>query len=157
MTNFTEKEIEKLQSNLSVIRRVAGWTTAELGDLIGVTKQTISNLENKNTKMSKLQYIAIRSVIDYEIADNPENVALGKVVEILLDTEELTEEEQEKVQTTAAYIDGAKSQGISDVALLAGVTALTTALGIAIDSTTKGNTYKYLSEMPKWLVKIIKG
>ena len=81
-------EIQRLQDNLSVIRRVAGWTTGELGDLLGVAKQTISNLENGNTQMTKIQYIALRTVIDYEIYTNPEKKGLAQVVNVLLDTEE---------------------------------------------------------------------
>lgn len=34
-------EIERLQDNLLLIRRAAGWTAEELGDRIGVTRQTI--------------------------------------------------------------------------------------------------------------------
>ena len=72
--NVVDKEIEKLQTNLQAIRKVAGWTTEELGEQIGVTKQTISNLENRKTKMTKTQYIALRTVIDYEIATNTYNL-----------------------------------------------------------------------------------
>ena len=47
-----EIQIKKLQQNLSPIRKIAGWTAEVLGDKIGVTKQTISNLENKKTPMN---------------------------------------------------------------------------------------------------------
>ena len=50
---------EKLQKYLPLIRNAAGWTAEELGNKIGVTKQTISNLENQKTKMSKTQYLEI--------------------------------------------------------------------------------------------------
>lgn len=78
------KEIDNLQDNLQTIRKVAGWTAEELGDRIGVTKQTISNLENKNTQMTKTQYIALRAIIDYEIMHNPNSDALARVVDVLL-------------------------------------------------------------------------
>ena len=42
----TKNEIIKLQTHLLSIRKIAGWTAQELGQKIGVTKQTISNLEN---------------------------------------------------------------------------------------------------------------
>ena len=35
-------EIEKLQEHLLLIRRAAGWTAEELGDRIGVTRQSRS-------------------------------------------------------------------------------------------------------------------
>ena len=56
-----------LQDNLKSIREILNWTSEDLGNLIGVTKQTISNLETKNSKLTKLHYIAIRTVVDFEI------------------------------------------------------------------------------------------
>ena len=54
--NRNEEEIISfLQDNLSSVRKIAGWTTEEFGDKIGVTKQTISNLENKKTAMTRTQ------------------------------------------------------------------------------------------------------
>lgn len=108
-----EKEklmIMRLQDNLSTIRKLGGWTTQELGDKIGVTKQTISNLENKKSTMTKLQYIGLRSILDREANSDSENAPLLKMaMETLLDAE-LTPEEQEeyeeKMEIAAAAISG---------------------------------------------------
>ena len=62
-----EKTRQILQDNLKSIREILNWTSEDLGNLIGVTKQTISNLEKKNSKLTKLHYIAIRTVVDFEI------------------------------------------------------------------------------------------
>lgn len=62
-----EKTRQILQDNLKSIREILNWTSEDLGNLIGVTKQTISNLETKNSKLTKLHYIAIRTVVDFEI------------------------------------------------------------------------------------------
>lgn len=75
---------QRVYKNLSAVRKIAGWTSEQLGEKIGVTKQTISNLENEKTKMTLTQYIAIRSIIDYEIQTNKENSVLPQVVEVLL-------------------------------------------------------------------------
>ena len=56
-----------LQNNLKTIREILNWTSSDLGNLIGVTKQTISNLEKQNNRLTKLHYIAFRTVIDFEI------------------------------------------------------------------------------------------
>ena len=48
-------EIERLQDNLLLIRRAAGWTAEEFGEKIGVTRQTINNLEAKRNKINKTQ------------------------------------------------------------------------------------------------------
>ena len=71
-------DIKKLQVNLSSIRKIAGWTAQDLGKKIGVTKQTISNLENQKTEMTVTQYIAIRTVLDYEIENNKDKSDLNK-------------------------------------------------------------------------------
>lgn len=73
---YSNQKFKILQANLSSIRNIANWTAKELGAKIGVTKQTISNLENSNGQTNNLnstQYLAIRSVIDHEITitDNP--------------------------------------------------------------------------------------
>ena len=91
LKEYTDEDRDKLQKNLSVIRKVAGWKCSDLGELFGVTKQTINNLESSRTPMTKTQYIAIRAILDYEISSNQENVALAQVVKILLDSEKLTD------------------------------------------------------------------
>ena len=76
MKPYTDADRIRLQKSLPLIRKIAGWTSADLGELIGVTKQTISNLENERNPMTKTQYIAIRAMIDYEISTNPDNTTL---------------------------------------------------------------------------------
>lgn len=110
--NVVDKEIEKLQNNLQAIRKIAGWTTEELGEQIGVTKQTISNLENHKTTMTKTQYIALRTVIDYEIATNTENATLGQVVKALLTSDDEDGESETKETKTIdkkEYVEAVKT------------------------------------------------
>ncbi len=80
--NILIPDITKLQNNLLLIRNVGGWTAEVFGDMIGVTKQTISNLENKKTEMTKTQYIAIRAVLDYEMEENPNREMLKAAVNL---------------------------------------------------------------------------
>lgn len=111
-------QIACLQQNLSAIRKIAGWTTEQLGDKIGVTKQTISNLENGKTPMSLTQYIAIRSILDHEIQTNKENTTLPQVVTILLDKNtEYTEAEKEKIQETVKTVAATAAGGIAGTQL----------------------------------------
>ena len=79
-------EAERLQDNLLLIRRAVGWNATELGDNIGVSRQTINNLETKRCSLSKAQYIAIRSVLEAEIAKSPEDTQMLKyILEIFID------------------------------------------------------------------------
>lgn len=133
--DYSETKALKLQRSLSVIRRVAGWTAEELGNRIGVTRQTISNieknalLEHNKLTMSKTQYIAIRAVFAREIYET-DNTDLQKVLQHLVDSpmassdyESLMEQvEQVRVDSTAVR------KQASTVALLRGLAAV---LGVA--------------------------
>ncbi|WP_304154167.1 hypothetical protein [Megamonas hypermegale] len=63
--------IETMQTSLKQIRQILGLGVQEFGDLIGLTRQTINNLETQKSKMNSIQYIAICAVIDKYVEDNP--------------------------------------------------------------------------------------
>ena len=83
-----------------------------------VTKQTISNLETKNSKLTKLHYIAIRTVVDFEIeklkstdSDRAERACmllevLSKAEEENLDFDEISQASKLIVSSTSAMIAG---------------------------------------------------
>lgn len=119
--NVVEKDIENLQNSLLLIRKTGGWSAEEFGDMIGVTKQTISNLENKKTTMTKTQYIAIRAVLDYEISDRPDDKALATVVNLCLNPNDLSETD---LKTAQAFVEGATKTKLDTTTMLAGLTAL---------------------------------
>ncbi len=110
-------KIKRLQENLKSIRKIAGWTMKDLGDRIGVSKQTVSNWEKTPpTPMNLTQYIAIRAVLDYEIAENKNDV-LKQVVTILLDYEEIDEKTYDDVKDKISYVAAAAAGGLSGAAL----------------------------------------
>ena len=115
-----EAQIKRLQDNLLAIRKFAGWTTKQLGDEIGVTKQTISNLERKSTKMTLTQYYAIRAVLNDEIEHHPENEILCTAVPLLLDEEALSDEQRDDLSKqmnlyASAIAGGAKREDMEDM------------------------------------------
>lgn len=75
-------EIKRLQDNFALIRRCVGWTNEEFGDKLGVSKMTISNIETKRHPLTKIQYIAIRSILDAEIVSNKDDT---EMLVVLLD------------------------------------------------------------------------
>lgn len=80
------EEIQRMQDNLFLLRRTVGWTAEEFGDQIGVTRQTINNIESGRNKLTKTQYIAMRSVLDVEIAKHPEETEmLRTLLDMLVD------------------------------------------------------------------------
>lgn len=76
-------EIVRLQEYLPIVRGSMGWSAEELGERIGVTRQTIHNIEKKKTDLTKTQYLAIRSVIYAEI-ENSKNTEDFQMVSDLL-------------------------------------------------------------------------
>ncbi len=142
----TESEIMMLQDNLQPIRNAGGWTLEELGDMIGVTKQTMSNLENKKTEMSRTQYIALRSVLDYEVENNPDNTVLPAALDLFLDSDKYTPEQKASVN---AFITGARKSGMDSASIIAGVASL---VGVAIATLVATNT---TSPNKNWLSKLL--
>lgn len=151
MKKYTENEIEKLTQSLPSIRKIAGWSSEELGELIGVTKQTISNIETRKSKMSKTQYIAIRTIIDYEIAEHPENELLANVVNILLDSDD-TKENEEKAKATIKMLDKTSKTAIAN-GTLAGVNAI---LSILASPAVAPSISAAIISSSRWLKKILK-
>lgn len=78
-------DVKRMQKNLVVIRKIAGWSADCLGKKIGVTKQTVRNLEIGKTTMTTTQCIAIRGVLDEAAAERPSDKLLPAVVKLLLD------------------------------------------------------------------------
>ena len=81
-------ELSRLQKNLALIRSCAGWTAAALAEKLGVKRQTISTIEQgeEKYKMTKMQYLAIRKVLDDEIAASKEDTQmLYYVIDALVD------------------------------------------------------------------------
>ena len=109
-------EIEKLQHNLSSLRKLAGWTAEDLGRKVGVTKQTVSNLENCRTSMSKIQYIAIRTILDYEARSNQN---LARALHLVLDDRDATIEEHKANEDKVKAVAAATAAGVSSTAIAA--------------------------------------
>lgn len=61
----TKKEITlQLQKKLKTVRQLMELSTQELADFIGVTRQTVNNLESGKSPLSETQVIALLAVID---------------------------------------------------------------------------------------------
>lgn len=119
-------EIKKLQHNLSSLRKLAGWTAEDLGRKVGVTKQTVSNLENCRTSMSKIQYIAIRTILDYEARSNQN---LARALHLVLDDRDATIEEHKANEDKVKAVAAATAAGVCSTAIAALLGAASFVLG----------------------------
>ena len=109
------EEITRMQEHLLLIRRTVGWTAEEFGEKIGVTRQTINNIESGRNKLTKTQYIAMRSVLDAEMAQSPDDTKmLRTLLEILIDhPEKYNQSDREKLLSNANMIAPAILSGAS--------------------------------------------
>ena len=129
--------VQLLQENLSAIRKIAGWTAEQLAEKIGVTKQTISNLETGKSQMSLTQYIAIRTILDHEIETNKENTVLPQVITILVDkANEFNTDDYEQVKEVERTVSISAAGGVNGAtlasifgSLLAGIPTSSVILG----------------------------
>lgn len=151
------EEIVRMQENLLLIRRTVGWTASRFGDKIGVTRQTINNIESGRCKLNKTQYIAMRSVLDAEINSSPNDT---KMLQILLDvlvdnpqnySEEVREKVKEKANiiTPGILVGSVSREAVSNewMNVVAGALALTLpASAAAVGFASVGS----------WLMKLVK-
>ena len=126
-----EVQIRRLQKNLKSIRKIIGWSTEDLGGRIGVTKQTISNIETEKTKMTLTQYIAIRAILDLECQEN-ENMKeiLPNILENVIDNENIDETDEEKIREGLSQTAAVAVSGVTGAALVSASTGLFTSLGL---------------------------
>ena len=163
ITDKKEKQIKLLQQNLRSIRQIVGWTTEQLGNEIGVTKQTISDLETIKRPMTLTQYLAIRSVFNDEIENNPDNAtAIQNAIDISVDKgAELDDEKNLELKETLEATAALATKGKKGEALEKMLIALTTpavvgalvALGAMLFSSTGVGTAKITTNAIKKIIK----
>lgn len=127
-----EREIGELQKNLEMLRKLFGWTAEQVGNRLGVTKQTVLNLEHGKPVMSKIQYIAIRTVMETEAMsrEGEEKENLLKVLSIVFNEDKsITKEQREKAINAAKVVSTATAAG-AGITAMGVLTGSLTALGI---------------------------
>lgn len=102
------KTIEQFRKALPTIRKVVGWSAEHLADLLDVSRVTIVNLENTEGKMSRIQYLAIRALLQEEVVTN-HNHLLANVLTILIDRDNVPEKMKQELRDRIEH--AAKSVG----------------------------------------------
>jgi transcriptional regulator with XRE-family HTH domain len=75
------QQIDLFQDSLKKIRTVIGWSGASLAEILGVSRQTINNLESKKTAMSVVQYLAFGAAVEQAKKRSPETM---RIIDALL-------------------------------------------------------------------------
>lgn len=137
-------EVSRLQRHLPLIRSCAGWTAAALGEKLGVKRQTISTIEQGEAKykMTRMQYLAIRKVLDDEInTAQEETQMLATILDALVDhPEQYTNDERTEILANANLLAPAivknpanrKKASLKWIALVAGSGVIASAALMAL-------------------------
>lgn len=115
MSNVNKQMVRKMQDNFIPIRKIMGWRQQDLADKLGVSKQTINNIENNRQELNKAQYIAIRMIIWCEIDERSEDEQVflkGAIAAILGDFDD-ADEEIKKTRDLAIMFTGAFISGLA--------------------------------------------
>lgn len=72
--------IMNMQKKLKFFRQIFGISIISFADMIGVTRQTIYNIENEKTVLTKTQYLAICQVLSSLLANNQDKYAMVKSI-----------------------------------------------------------------------------
>lgn len=62
--------IENFQISMRSIRLLMGYSIMKMAEYVGVTRQTINNLESSKSQMSIMQFLSISAVVDNYIVSN---------------------------------------------------------------------------------------
>lgn len=95
--DLDKETIENFRLNLSTIRRFAGWSSAHLAEILGVSRATIINLENQKYKMTKMQYLAISKLFELEIEEN-NNEILASLINLLIKDKGISDQYKEELR-----------------------------------------------------------
>lgn len=138
MNEEKQKNVIKMQNNLATIRKIAGWTTEDLANKIGVTKQTIWNIENHKTDLTYANYCALKETIEEEMQNNKENTLLKGVVDVLLYKSDPDDEKYEEKEKLISTLAAAKSDGKTDEEIIEIVELVATIAGVALSAVPIG-------------------
>lgn len=141
MSDKLKIEMQIMQDNLCDLRKIAGWTAEVLAGKLGITKQTISNIENQKVKISTIQYIAIRAIFECEIASNSSNTTLRKVMGVLFQAmPPVYSSRKEDIRAAMISIASISAAGLSGLQLHSSATALLAPLGNAAVQMSNSHT-----------------
>ena len=141
MSDKLKIEMQIMQDNLCDLRKIAGWTAEVLAGKLGITKQTISNIENQKVKISTIQYIAIRAIFECELASNSSNTTLRKVMGVLFQAmPPVYSSRKEDIRAAMISIASISAAGLSGLQLHSSATALLAPLGNAAVQMSNSHT-----------------
>lgn len=65
LTSIQIAQIDFIQKNFRKLRSICEWSASDVAEIMGVTRQTINNIELGKTLLSPLQYIGFSAMLEY--------------------------------------------------------------------------------------------
>ena len=87
------KDIENMQNKVKLIRQTLEIGIQDFADLLGVSRQTIYNIENHRKALTQTQYLAICTLISISVKEQP---GKAKIISIILASDYKNAENIEK-------------------------------------------------------------
>ncbi len=109
-------EIEVLQKYLLFFRKMLGWNAQKLGEAVGVTRQTINNIESGKNKLSQTLYLALIFIFKEEISKSySETKMFGCVLDILVLHPEyyLQSQQEQALHSATLLVPAISASGVS--------------------------------------------
>lgn len=72
-SEYRDNMISTMQQSLRQIRNVLGMGVQEFGDYLGLTRQSVNNLETFKSRMSASQYLAVAALLDCYFKRHPKS------------------------------------------------------------------------------------
>lgn len=83
MIKAEQSDIKNMQSILRLLRQTLNISVTEFAEQLGVTRQTIYNIEKHKTTLTKTQYLAIFTIVEDAIKKQPD---LRIVINAIIDS-----------------------------------------------------------------------
>jgi len=96
---LTDEHLERFRRYLWIFRNSSGWSSEEFGKMLGITRATISGIENGAVKMNPLHYYAMRFLFQ-----NYAGRFVNELIDILADSESTTQEERDRLENQILMI-----------------------------------------------------
>lgn len=65
LTTIQKAQLDFIQQNFRRLRSICEWSASDVAEVLGITRQTVNNLELGKTQLSPLQYIGFASMLEH--------------------------------------------------------------------------------------------
>lgn len=72
LTPIQTAQLNFIQQNFRKLRSICEWSASDVAEVLGITRQTINNIELGKTQLNPLQYIGFVSMLEYCRKSSPE-------------------------------------------------------------------------------------